>query len=324
MNNNSNSSLQLASNIVTISLAGVSAIACIIALGALLYYKLWHKFVYRLMLYTFVPLIVLSSSIIMQASFLLITNTNGTAIVISGAIVNGSALSAVIFVICTNISVYLMALHNYQFTYKADLWLLIPSMLLTLSVTTVELFFLDEIEKHFLVIAVILCGILFFVNIIITLLTLVPMCGRACGYNICMKATIATKESHRKALKEVLPLYILILPSFFLSFLTILNLSVSLDYLFIFFVYRNLTCSTPGLVSALSFALHLCFIRKKLKNLRGKKRPVCYEMDNSHRTRHTTAYTSEGISETCNTEYQYVSENELDTQFLNQKNNLVL
>ena len=33
------------------SLTGVSTIACIIALGALLYYKLWHKFIYRLVLY---------------------------------------------------------------------------------------------------------------------------------------------------------------------------------------------------------------------------------------------------------------------------------
>ena len=39
------------------------------------------------------------------------------------------------------------------------------------------------------------------VNIVFTALTLVPLCCRACGYNLCMK-TAATIESHRKALEE--------------------------------------------------------------------------------------------------------------------------
>ena len=313
------------------SLAGVSTIACIIALVALLYFKLWRKFIYRLMLYMFVSILILSLSIIMFMSSLMIANKQITnyyketyeseTAIISNSLVNGSILSAAIFVMCTNISVYLMALHNYQFSYKTDLWLLIPSIL-PLLVTTGEILLGFKHKLIYSVVIVSIC-IIFFVNIIFTSLTLVPMIARACGFNLCIN-TAATKESHRKALKEVLPLYILIIPSFFASSLAILFNSIYLDYIFIDFVYRNLNCCVPGLVSSLSFGLHLLFIRKKLKSLRGKKRPLgaSYSGMNRRRTYHTTAYTSEGISETCNTEHLYISESESDTQFLNQKNNL--
>ena len=47
-------------NAVSIPLAGVSTIACIIALGVLLYYKMWRTFIYRLVLYMFISLIIFS------------------------------------------------------------------------------------------------------------------------------------------------------------------------------------------------------------------------------------------------------------------------
>ena len=45
---------------VGLSVAGVSIIACIIAVGVLLYYKMWRTFIYRLVLYLFISLIVSS------------------------------------------------------------------------------------------------------------------------------------------------------------------------------------------------------------------------------------------------------------------------
>ena len=48
-----NSSTLIVADAVSIPLAGVSTIACIIALGVLLYYKMWRTFIYRLVLYTF-------------------------------------------------------------------------------------------------------------------------------------------------------------------------------------------------------------------------------------------------------------------------------
>ena len=55
------SSGQLAAGI---SLAGVSTIACIIAVEVLLYYKMWRTFIYRLVLYMFMFLIVFNSTTI--------------------------------------------------------------------------------------------------------------------------------------------------------------------------------------------------------------------------------------------------------------------
>ena len=111
--------------------------------------------------------------------------------------------------------------------------------------------------------------IFFLINIVFTLLTIVPLSCRACGYNMCMKTT-ATKESHRKALMEVLPLFILtILPSFSFSFVMILG-SILHDMLLSIFVFENILYGIPGLFSALSVALHLFLIRNRLKIKRIK------------------------------------------------------
>ena len=59
--------------------------------------------------------------------------------------------------------------------------------------------------------------------------------------------------------------------------------------------------------------------KTKLNKLRGKKRPqpTTYRtIANQPHTHRTTVFTSEGISETCNTDYPHVSEDEVDRQLL--------
>ena len=171
---------------------------------------------------------------------------------------------------------------------------------------------------------------MFLINLFLSVLTLVPLCSRACGYNMCVR-TVRTRESHRKALKEILPLFILPLPSYIYI---ILFFSDNFKYILFQGIYylsllsfkiTFLVSSTLGLVTALSFALHLCFIGKaNLNKQRGiKKTPqVDYVTVNLRHTRHTTVYIEgEGMSETCNTEFLYVSEGEEDTQYLLQRNN---
>ena len=119
---------------VSISLAGVSTIACIY-LEVLLYYKMWHTFIYHL-----------------------------------------------IGVLATIVVYVYVAIRAYD-------------------------------EHTGVVILASLFSVAFLVNFVFTTLTLVPLCCRACGNNLCMK-TAATIESHRKALREILPLFILIVPSF--------------------------------------------------------------------------------------------------------------
>ena len=74
---------------------------------------------------------------------------------------------------------------------------------------------------------------------------------------------------------------------------------------------------TVGPVIPLSFTIHLCILGKtKLKKLRGRKIPLQPTLTygtnvNMPCTHRSTVFTSEGISETCNTDYPHVSEDEV-------------
>ena len=291
---------------------------------------MWRTFIYRLVLYKFISLIVFSlSSICLFAHGLIIftkakdgvnllnETTNLRIIIISCAI--GSLSIFFSFMTCLTVCVYLMALHNYQFTYKYDLCILVPSILyfvIAAVAKTVQLISQPQFYMNYYitVIVYVLFGLPILVNIVFTALTLVPLCCRACGYNLCMK-TAATIESHRKALREILPLYSLVVPLFIYLF-GVPSVAVNV------YLYAIVFC-TPGLIYALSFGLHVCFIRKNLKKFRGKKKAPQTTGYGSvqRRTYHVESFTSEGISETCNTEHVVVSEDEEDTRFLLRKNN---
>ena len=229
-NESSMSSSELA---VSIPLSAVSIIAYVLALGVLLYYKMWHSFIYRLVLYMFISLIFFSMSVIIHSSVIVllkearevntttngynITNENDTAVItFLFVLVTSSLATAHMLVTCITVCIYLMALHNYQFTYKSDICLLVPSILYLMVVIIKFLSVIWEVYDHFNrrgVTILNIFGLPFLVNIVFIGLTLVPLCCRACGYNLCMK-TAATIESHRKALREILPFFILIVPSF--------------------------------------------------------------------------------------------------------------
>ena len=139
-NNSSSLPVVIVAEIASTPLAGVSTIACIIALGVLLYYKMWRSFIYRLVLYKFISLIVFSLSSIILFAYdwiiftkgkdgvnLLNETTNLGIVIIACAI--GSLSIFFSFMTCITVCMYLMALHNYQFTYKSDLCILVPSVL---------------------------------------------------------------------------------------------------------------------------------------------------------------------------------------------------
>ena len=334
MSNNNISNSEIVAEIASIPLAGVSTIACIIALGVLLYYKMWRSFIYRLVLYKFISLIVFSlSSIILFAFYLIIftkekagvnlVNETTNLRIILFTCANGSLSIFYSFMTCLTVCVYLMALHNYQFTYKSDLCIVVPSILYFVIAAVVKTVWIIPQPQFYMnyrisVIVYVLFGLPILVNIVFTALTLVPLCCRACGYNLCMK-TAATIESHRKALREIVPFYSLLVP-LFIIFIYLFNVrSVGV------IIYADVMFGAPGLVYALSFALHLFFIRKNLKKFRSKRKAPRTTGYGSvqRRTYHVESFTSEGISETCNTEHVVVSEDEEDTRYLLRKNNNV-
>ena len=310
-------------NAVSIPLAGVSTIACIIALGVLLYYKMWRSFIYRLVLYMFSSLIFTSlSTIILMISYLRISSeqsiwlevttwTNKTGLYASLVIPSILLCSFValmqLLVTYMTVSIYLMALHNYQFTYKSDLRLLALSIIFLTVVLVLYLAasippdkYLNNTNKFLdiLTAAFVLVCFLLPINIVFTALTLVPLCCRACGYNLCT------------ALREIIIIFIFNVPSFLFYVYMILSFLGKVRW-----YYGHILCSISGLVCALFFGLHLCFVKK---NLQGKNKTLETEsMRCSHRTE---VFTSEG---TCNTEHLPVVQSEEDTRYLLLKNDRV-
>ena len=330
---------------VSIPLSAVSIIAYVLALGVLLYYKMWRTFIYRLVLYMFISLIFFSMSEIIYSSAVVllkeareinhstnaynITLGNGTAVLnFIFMLVTSSLATAHMLVTCIIVCIYLMALHNYQFTYKSDLCLLVSSILYLMVVISLTVIWdlLGHFDRRGITILNILLALPFLVKVVFIALTLVPLCCRACGYNLCMK-TAATIESHRKALREILPFFILIVPSFLVIVVWIVWFSIASVFIGSVHDYdadfNNILTAIValGLLNVVCFALHLFFIRKNLKRLRGKKKASRTANFIQHRTHRTTVYTSEGISETCNTVSPFVNESEEDTRYLLRKSN---
>ena len=329
---------------VTIPLSAVSIIAYVLALVVLLYYKMWRTFIYRLVLYMFISLIFFCVSVIIHAFVIVllkeaievntttnaynITHGNDTAVLtFLDMLIISTLATAHMLVTCITVCIYLMALHNYQFTYKSDLCLLVPSipyLMVVISLTVISNV-LNDFDKRGVIILNIL-ALPFLVKVVFIALTLVPLCCRACEYNLCMK-TAATIESHRKALREILPFFILIVPSFLVIVVWIVwssIVSVFIGSVHDYEVDFNDIVSALvalGLLNAVCFSLHLFFIRKNLKKLRTKKKASRTANSYQHRTHRTTVYTSEGISETCNTVSPFVNESEEDTRYLLRKSN---
>ena len=329
---------------VSIPLSAVSIIAFVLALVVLLYYKMWRSFIYRLVLYMFISLIFFSMSGIINSSAIVLlkeareinTSTNAyniydgndtVVLTFIFMLVTSSLATAHMLVICITVCIYLMALHNYQFTYKSDLCLLVSSILYIMVVITLTVIWnvFDHFDRRGVTILNIF-ALPFLVDVVFIALTLVPLCCRACGYNLCMK-TAATIESHRKALREVLPFFILIVPSFLVIVVWIVWCSILSGFIGgvhnIDADFNDIlsTLVAIGLLNAVCFALHLFFIRKNLKKLRAKKKASRTANSYQHRTHRTTVYTSEGISETCNTISPFVNESEEDTRYLLRKSN---
>ena len=310
-----------------ISLAGVSTIACIIAVEVLLYYKMWCTFIYRLVLYMFMSLIVYNSSMVIFSSIQLLfesTTTNSIGFDVTIKIFfNGCLMNAFMLMTSITVCIYLMALHNYQFNYKSDLCLLISSVVYLTAVVTLTIIYFGNVNNSegMSIAYDILVFLTIPINIVFIALTLVPLCCRACGYNLCMK-TAATIESHRKALREILPFFILIVPSFFVTMLQDVPIFYNRDGL----IVSVLILLILGVFSSLLFAVHLFFVRKNLGRLRGNKRALKttnYGSVYQRRTHRTAVFTSVRISGTCNTEHLPVIESEEDTRLLLLKNDRV-
>ena len=126
---NSSSSLSQVDYDVSISLASLSIIACIISLVVLIYFKLYHSFIYRLMFYSFISLIILSLSTITTAIFYceltmyyndgvptMVTPHNYIVEAISQEFLIVSLLVTFVFATIISLCICVLVLCNHHFT----------------------------------------------------------------------------------------------------------------------------------------------------------------------------------------------------------------
>ena len=211
----------IATDAVGCFLSVVFTIVHVIALGVLVFFKMHRKFIYRLLLYEFVAWIIIPiswtvyilSTIKVQGQQ--VTFTNSSSIVFQ-YFNNGSVIFFYLIQTSMGLCIYILAIHHHQFTsWVADLIFLLVCLILSQIITIPFLVFshLPNQSAVFVPIQVTFFILLSLATVGFTALTLVPMCCRACGYNLCMRS-VATRESHQQAvLREILPLFILISPS---------------------------------------------------------------------------------------------------------------
>ena len=115
---------------ISTSLAGVSTITCLVAIGALLFFKAYRNFIYRLMLYILATLTITSLCTMIKYLMSIIKvdlrdnnitiQDNGTgfstAHFIASYAVQSGVLTALLLITCVSLCIYLMALHHRQFT----------------------------------------------------------------------------------------------------------------------------------------------------------------------------------------------------------------
>ena len=135
--------------IVDVSLAAVSLIACLLALGALLFFKMYRNFFYRLLLYTFATQIFLSFTWSIQSIIIKLCeehlenrtqNNCSTEENISSEIINYAVYSSLctIYLLLTslNFCLYCLSIHHKRFSsWVADLIFLLMCLLLPQPLT---------------------------------------------------------------------------------------------------------------------------------------------------------------------------------------------
>ena len=131
----------IAANTVSCSLSVVFTIVHIIALGVLLFFKMYHKFIYRLLLYEFVAWITIPIS---WTAYLLTTikvqgqqvefetSTNSSTFIVNQYFCIGSVTFFYLLQTSMGLCIYILAIHHHQFTsWVADLIFLFVCLILS-------------------------------------------------------------------------------------------------------------------------------------------------------------------------------------------------
>ena len=318
--------------------ACVSIMACLVTIVVLMMFKMYREFIYRLYLYTLIML-TLYSIIEIFHLMLLYKNDNHDFLFL------GYMYSCFFYVSLSLMSSYIFYLHKLAMYYQVhnkfvyDLNYCTASLILpTLSSVFLKLVCGngdDDFDStntspiiscthttNFMLLITVFMVVLIFNGIFITCV-IASLCLKACG---CI-ATTLMKDRYQRALKETMPLLILpVATQMYAYYACIAHYVVPIFKPEIYGLAIQLVSAVLGgligFVASLSFGLHLYILgKRKLRKLRGhtRKPPAAaavYGTMNQQHTHKTTEYTAPGISETCNTTFPHVSEDDVDREIL--------
>ena len=304
----------------------LSTVACLLATGALLYFKMYRLFAYRLVLYTLVTLTIFSFIGIVYLLIIEIVISHGDP---QGFEVVGYLYTGCFFTALSLMSASVFYIRQLDLNFKPhnklvyDLNYCLVSLLVPVAYTGAVLIgcynsridlnntspLLTCTDKKAINSLPIAVFVLFFgINVIFIAAVLVSLCTKAYG----CKAVAVLHEHYQRALKETLSLFIVPIFSLTYAFFGCVNYMVPSDkngfvIRLLFGVFGGLI----GLVAALSFVLHLCILGKaKLRNLRGNTKwlpPPMYGAINPNPEHSAGGHT---------TTAPYIQESEYDNRIL--------
>ena len=237
--------------------------------------------------------------------------------------VYSSLCTAYFLLTCLNFCLYRLSIHHKCFSsWVVDLILLLTCFLLlqpfTLTLTiacggiTSLWKSLDSTCTLATFTLLVAATIVLLTNIILTTLALLPACCRACGYNRCVRS-VDTRESQTGTKRDIPFLKRdTTIPFFIVHLLCHNKLSTSCK--------MGVNCrSTSNRAISCLFFCHSPLHSWKSKTKKAARQITSYTstiriysvQQNTHRT---IVFISEGISETCNTDYPHVSEDEVDRE----------
>ena len=318
--------------------ACVSIMACLLTIVVLMIFKMYRQFTYRLYLYTLIMLTLYSITEIFHLTLLYKDNNHELLFL-------GYVYSCFFYISLSLMSSYIFYLHKLAMYYQPhnkfvyDLNYCMASLILpTLSSVSLKLVCGngdDDFDSsntspviscthtnNFIPLMAIFMMVFIFNGLFITCV-IASLCLKACG---CI-ATTLTKDRYQQALKETMPLLILpVATQMYAYYACFAHYMVPIFKPEIYGLPIQLVSAmlggSIGLVASLSFSLHLYILgKRKLRKLRGhtRKPPAAaagYSTMNQQHTHMTTEFTAPGISETCNTTFPHVSEDDVDREFL--------
>lgn len=324
--------------ISSISAAGVSTTACLVALGALLCFKMYRHFIYRLLLYTLAALAVFSLSELLFLTQVMNNVASSRFLTFVEYMYSSSYCTALLLMNCTIFSIHEPVLyHRWYNKWIYDLNCLLISIFAPIPYGVLAT--CDESDHHDNISPMLGCSaneaplIIFMIlmlgvsSVFVIGLTM-SLCSQMCRY----KRNVAVRPSQQQTLREKMPLVIPPIITLIHAYL------VCVLYYLVPYFKLNVRVHVPwsahlitgvlggllGLVAALAIAMHVCILGKvkclKLRTIM-KKRVHAIASETISGQQRSYGHVEDSLKGVDTLSSQLTSQKDVEKEFLNELNN---